>query len=767
MATITVTSTADRGAGSLRSAIAKAKKGDTIQFAKKLSQKTISLTSGQLSLDKSVTIDGKKAPGLTISGNNSSRVFLVERNQKATFKNLTIANGKTKGGGGGILTRHESTLNLFNVALRNNTSALGGGIRVGHLAKANIINSRFTGNDGTLTNKYAGFSAGAISHDESRAHLIVKGSTFANNRGFNGGAIYGRSTVAFRVENSVFRNNVAVNRGGGGAIFTDGVSSIGYSGPGNKGTIVIRGSRFEGNQAQGMGGALFLWGYGKDKAIIKDTVIIDNKVTFNAKGDAKGGAIWAKIGLNLENVTLANNTATQQGGALWLESNLPANIVNSTFSGNRVFKDAGGAMFLNNRSTPVNITNSTIAYNSAGRANGALWYARNHAVTLKNSIIAFNTADKDKRQNQVGFQAIDGGGNVEFSSDRKSMRVLKNSLVADPKLAPLKQRNGALIHPLRSGSPAIDGGSRAGAIAGNQRGIQQNNRANISAFEGTFSTSPKARIESIGEYGNLTLNHRWKTVSLDDTYKNPVVLVSDPTVNDSDPVAIRLRNVGKQSFQIRLQEPNYSDGIHKNESLSYLVMEAGDWTLNDGTRISAGTYNSNRLTSQGFDTRKLQGFDKTPTILSQVQTTNGGDWVTTRVKQQSSQGFQLAMQEEEALNQGGHATETLGWLAIEQGTASDGDTLLHGGTTSRSYDHNRSQVNFKAGFDTAPSLIAKLGSFYGADTANIRIDDITRQSFGVGVYEEKSLNSELNHTPESISFLALEGQSGILSGMAV
>ena len=85
MATITVTSTADRGAGSLRHAIANAKKGDTIQFAQKLSKKTINLTSGQLSINKSITIDGKKAPGLTISGNNASRVFLVEKNQKATF----------------------------------------------------------------------------------------------------------------------------------------------------------------------------------------------------------------------------------------------------------------------------------------------------------------------------------------------------------------------------------------------------------------------------------------------------------------------------------------------------------------------------------------------------------------------------------------------------------------------------------------------------------------------------------------------------------
>lgn len=489
MGIITVTTTADKGNGSLRAAIANAKAGDTIRFAKGLSGKKITLKSGQLTLDKNLIIDGGNAPGLTISGNNSSRVFQLERKKKATLKNLIVANGKTKGPGGGISTRHESDLTLVNVKVNNNTSELGGGIRVGHLAKATILNSSFNGNDGTLTNKHAGFSAGAISHDESRGQLIIKGTSFNNNRGFNGGAIYGRSTLSFVVEDSTFRNNVAENRGGGGAIFTDGVSSKGYSGPVNDGKITIRGSRFEGNKADGLGGALFLWGYDQDKAILEDSVIIGNTVTPNAKGAAKGGALWAKMGLDIRNVTFANNTATQQGGALWLESKLPANIVNSTFSGNRVLKDAGGAMFLNNGSTPVNITNSTIVNNKAGRANGALWFSKNHNITLKNSIVAFNTAERDRKQDQVGFQPKDGGGNLEFSTSAKAMRVFKNSLVADPRLGSLTSVGGALLHPLKSGSPAINAGIIKGAPKTDQRGVQRDKQIDIGSFEAGASSS--------------------------------------------------------------------------------------------------------------------------------------------------------------------------------------------------------------------------------------------------------------------------------------
>lgn len=271
----------------------------------------------------------------------------------------------------------------------------------------------------------------------------------------------------------------------------------------------------------------------------------------------------------------------------------------------------------------------------------------------------------------------------------------------------------------------------------------------------------------IGEYNTLQVNHQWQTVSLDNTYDNPVVIVSDPTLNGSDPAAIRIRNVTDKTFQLQLQEPNYRDGRHTKESVSYVVMEAGDWAFANGARISAGTQVSNTLTSRGFDSVALEDFRDTPAILSQVQTANGGDWVTTRMRNQSNNGFQLAMQEEEALNKGGHANETIGWVALSQGVASDGDTLLQGGMTGRFLGSDRKSVQFKEAFDTAPSVIAKLGSFYGADTANLRLDEISNLSFGARVHEEQSLDRELNHTNESVTFLALEGTSGILTGTSI
>ena len=72
--TITVTNTADSGPGSLRDAIATAAPGDTINFSVQ-TPVPITLTSGELLINKNLTISGPGASSLAISGNNASRVF--------------------------------------------------------------------------------------------------------------------------------------------------------------------------------------------------------------------------------------------------------------------------------------------------------------------------------------------------------------------------------------------------------------------------------------------------------------------------------------------------------------------------------------------------------------------------------------------------------------------------------------------------------------------------------------------------------------------
>ncbi len=493
LAVLTVTTAADSGAGSLREAIAAAQSGDTIQFAASLANQTITLTSGQLTIDKDIAIDAAAAPNLTISGNNASRVFEIVNTPSftpatVTLRNLIIANGRVTGttetgAGGGIRTADRTILTVENCQVNNNFAAYGGGgIYAGFRGQTTVINSQFNGNDGSAGKQERG--GGAIA-TKSEGSLAVTGSTFANNKGINGGAI-NSLLGTLTVDSSTFLNNDTTQglsgasaSGLGGAIYTDGASGSISDSVG--GTITIRNSRFDGNKGAGEGGALFLFTYDPDLVVVDGCAIVNNQVIKNTSGNAAGGGM--RIGnaeYTISNTTFANNIAETQGGGLWLGNSASGTIVNSTFSGNKA-QDAsdsglGGAITFNNGSNATTITNATFANNYAGSFGGAFWGGGLN-VNLVNTLVANNTAGNPFNKNQqTGALFSDGGGNLQWPAknpnDSTDVNVTASVAIADPLLAPLADNGGGILtHALLPGSPAIDSGTNSGAPATDQRGV--------------------------------------------------------------------------------------------------------------------------------------------------------------------------------------------------------------------------------------------------------------------------------------------------------
>jgi hypothetical protein len=273
--------------------------------------------------------------------------------------------------------------------------------------------------------------------------------------------------------------------------------------------------------------------------------------------------------------------------------------------------------------------------------------------------------------------------------------------------------------------------------------------------------------ETIGEVQQLKMDHRLTTVELDGTYENPVVFAQVMTSHGWQPVAVRIHDVGADSVTLRLQEPNYLDGWHMVEDVALFVVEAGTHVLADGTRVEAGTMETGRLTSQGFEKIAFSAdFEETPTILSQVQTRNGGDFVVTRQKDPNADGFSLAMQEEEALNDGGHVTETVGWIAMERGTGDWSDIAFEAGHTGTKVDHNRTTHDFAADFDAAPLMLASLCSYFGANTAMTRLTEVGRDGFTGRVQEEQSRDRETWHLEEGLDYVAF-ARAGQLEGVTL
>jgi nitrous oxidase accessory protein NosD len=107
-ATLIVTTTADSGPGSLRAALA-ASDGNTIQFDPALNGQTISLSSGELAINKSITIRGPGVNLLAVSRSGASqfRIFHALSGHTVVVEGLTITGGDIHnnqfGCGGGIL----------------------------------------------------------------------------------------------------------------------------------------------------------------------------------------------------------------------------------------------------------------------------------------------------------------------------------------------------------------------------------------------------------------------------------------------------------------------------------------------------------------------------------------------------------------------------------------------------------------------------------------------------------------------------------------
>ncbi len=256
--TLTVLNTADSGPGSLRAEIAGARGGDTIAFAPSLTGQTITLTSDELAIAKSLKIQGPGAGQLTISGGGSWRVFEVDgANTNVTLSGLTITQGDGVAGtiddneGGGVL--NFGNLTISNSTLSGNWATFGGGI---YNAGTLLVSSSLLSGNFAIPGYIAGwgslrdgllYGVGGGIYNASKA--TVSNSTLSGNWATYGGGIYNYSGDSLTVTGSFLLNNSAV---------PDPYDGSGGSGGGidNAGKATVQSSTVSGNSAAGAGGGI-------------------------------------------------------------------------------------------------------------------------------------------------------------------------------------------------------------------------------------------------------------------------------------------------------------------------------------------------------------------------------------------------------------------------------------------------------------------------------------------------------------------------------
>jgi predicted outer membrane repeat protein len=304
-ATLPVSTCADNGtAGTLRSALAAAGEGDTIDLGG-LHCSTITLTQGAIPvLPDDLTIIGPGSEALAIDGAGVDRVFVHYGYGTLDVRDLAVRNGVTRvtgyhvTGGACIISNGYVRIERASVSgcLSEGEGAYGGGItaRSVYLYSSTLSgNTALGSHPGTFTAAYGG---GAMAY---RGVAYVYRSTLTGNRAtFHAGDTHGSYDT-------------------GGGVFSD---QGGYA----------YGSTFAGNYSFGTGGGIATHG---PFAIAQST--------------------------------FSGNTAmTKGGGAIFVRTFTPMRIDNSTMTGNVAAK--GGGVYLTGARKGVSMTSSIVAGNRAG-----------------------------------------------------------------------------------------------------------------------------------------------------------------------------------------------------------------------------------------------------------------------------------------------------------------------------------------------------------------------------------------------------------------
>lgn len=426
-ATFTVSSLADSGPGSLRDAItqANASSGEPhlVQFQPGLAG-TIALGS-EIRISRSLNVQGPGAHLVTVDGNETTRLFRVQRTtgepRTVSLSGLTLTRGRADDGG--AIWANDDNLTLAALTLSNNSvTNHGGAIWMTEadltLDGVVVVNNRAP-EDAQGSGGGIYFTAGIAT---------IRRSYIAGNRAsFGGGLRLGSPRVHAVIADTLIQDNWAGHTGGGAVIGT--VSSL-----------RIANSAFVGNSTgQTHGGGLEL-------------------VVSSSPGDA--GAV-------IENTTFSDNRSRHQSGvaSALSVSNGTTVIRNSTFAYNKngpthaVPTGAGGALWVAGTATTVTLESTLFNHNTNGISTVP-------AIDLSHLSTSPQTPSRVHVRNSL-FHTLPEAGAINGES-------VANQFATDAQLRPLAMHGGGLgfipVHALARTSPAVDAGSNPGNLTTDQRG---------------------------------------------------------------------------------------------------------------------------------------------------------------------------------------------------------------------------------------------------------------------------------------------------------
>jgi flagellin-like protein len=269
------------------------------------------------------------------------------------------------------------------------------------------------------------------------------------------------------------------------------------------------------------------------------------------------------------------------------------------------------------------------------------------------------------------------------------------------------------------------------------------------------------------EWGTVTANDTFKTVTLQQTYSSPIIMCS-PTYTSGLPRTVRLTDVSPNSFKVRVQNP--SNATLPETTVNYLVVEEGEWTA--PFKIEAKKYQTSTVGQNNdwnYDLRSYgQNYSGKIIILHQVMSYNDPTWITTYVSKANSRtnppssddaSFRIALNGAEAVDT--HEAENVGYIVIQEGydvlngvkwDAKQTSDKIQGFLNSPPYN-----TAFDQTFSGPPSVaLAFQQEMDGSDGGWAIVYSASSTQLGLACDEDQVKDSDRSHTTETCGFVVFE-----------
>ncbi len=328
------------------------------------------------------------------------------------FGNVALDNSlftnNTADQSGGAINNSGGIFTLSTGVFTLNSSGFGGAF-YNSSAFLNLSNILFSSNSATALS--AGNGGGAV-YNSNNAKINISGDTsFFQNTGFSGGAVFNDTSsflTSFTSGVVIFSSNSALHSGG--ALF-------------NLGNVTFSSAVFTANDAIVSGGAISNEGLSAVLSLTDSSFLLNSASTGGAVYNANNGSI------NLNgNISFILSTSTNNGGAIYNDSlaQISALSGSSVLFSSNITQASGGAVY---NAASLNMFSTSFTYNSADLNGGALF---NTGTSSAVSVLFDSNI------------AVNGNGGAVYNSGFVSLAT--STFISNISSGPLGSKGGAVYN---------------------------------------------------------------------------------------------------------------------------------------------------------------------------------------------------------------------------------------------------------------------------------------------------------------------------------